>query len=1155
MSGVPASGASGTAPILVVDDEEFVAKTVVDLLALHGYAAVRAESGEQALDMLAAASFDLVILDLRLPGISGFETCRRIREKFGPTLPVLILTAFGDSAAVLQGHDSGADDFLGKPVDGPLLALKVRAFLRYKSLHDESQRHREEAQARARDLALLHEIGRDWSLIAKPEEFHRVVTERLAGLIGAHICMVALFDPLTGAMSAALPVHGLADEVARRVQFQLPAEGPGRWNFRSGRPYVSNRSRSEPRLRPEIGELTNAESMVLVPMVSEGDVLGLLAAFDKPGGFTDADVQLLSIFAGPAATFLRSRQIFELQRRHAVRLERLADLMGAMAATSGRGPLLELAVSRIHKDLGYSHVAFYAPEGREGLRREVAAGERPADRPEDPGLLRFGLRGATPLSAAEAGGPAELALPVRAGEQALGVLDVVRGLPGAFAEEEVNLLSALAVQLSVALQKAASVAETERLARQMATLYDLGLETSALRDLRLLFVRAAEEAGRLIKADHASVFRLDEGDSVLRLFAAWTRDLSREHPPEPVFRLGEGIAGKVARDWVPAMINDAEVRPDFVPKGKPIARLICVPLTYYDQERESLTIFGVLNATRQPGAPPFQSDDLEYLTRFASQLSIAVANSMAFAAERERSEQLALVNTLVREIAGNLSRERIMGTACRRIHESFRYPVVTIEVLGPEPGQRRVAASAGRPPRPQGWGNRSAQAGIVGRAMTQQRTVLVPDVAEDPDYIPAVPGTRSEVAIPILAGDEVVAVLNVESDVARAFNRGQVMTLETLADGIGIILRNAELYEAIEKTNAKLVELDRTKSEVVNIVAHDFRAPLAGVLGYAELLEWKPDAPREERVEQARAIIKAATHMANLVDKTLKTTRLETGHFPFEFGIVDLGAAIREVVARFPSDPQHPLAADVPDDPLPSWADRHRVAEVLENLISNAVKYSPDGGPITIDVRGERELATVRVTDRGVGIAAPDVARLFRPFSRARNKKTAEIDGSGLGLYICERIVRAHGGRLWVESRLGEGSVFSFTVPLFGAAAQMRPPLVLVAAGDEGTRREVRRVAQELGYGTHEVADGVEAVEAALRLVPFAIVLDRILPKLGAEEVAERLRENAATVSVPLLALAEAADLGAQRHLFKAFVPKPLDRATLAAALNSCGNR
>jgi CheY-like chemotaxis protein len=191
----------------------------------------------------------------------------------------------------------------------------------------------------------------------------------------------------------------------------------------------------------------------------------------------------------------------------------------------------------------------------------------------------------------------------------------------------------------------------------------------------------------------------------------------------------------------------------------------------------------------------------------------------------------------------------------------------------------------------------------------------------------------------------------------------------------------------------------------------------------------------------------------------------------------------------------------------------------------------------------------VSVSDRGLGIAPADLDRLFRPFSRVRNRQTAAIEGSGLGLYICDRIVRAHAGRIEVQSRPGVGSTFSFSVPLYGVAAQSRAPLVLVAAGDEWTRREVRRMAEEQGFGTHEVTDGVDAVEAALRLVPAAVVIDRVLPRLGAAEVAERLKENPATASVPLFALALREDLGDHSVLFRAFVPKPLDSKALSAVL------
>jgi signal transduction histidine kinase/DNA-binding response OmpR family regulator len=1137
--------------ILVVDDDPHVARTLVDLLGFHGHEAERAESGEQGLERLQQKVFDLVILDVRLPGMNGFETCARIRDTIGPSLPVIMLTALGDLGSLRQGYEAGADDFLQKPVDTPALILKVRAFLRLKSLHDEIVGHREEALARARDLALLHEIGRDWSLIASPEEFNRMVTQRLALLIGAPVCVIALYDPDKKEMAAALPAHGLPDEVARRIRYTIKPEYASLFNFRNGRPYVSNRARSDPRLLPEIVEAADADSVVLMPMLSEGAVLGLLVAVNKPGGFTDDDVQLLSIFAGPAASFIRSRQIFDRQRMHALRLERVASLAGEMSATLKRQPLLALMAAHLERDLGFEAVAFWGGRDEKSLMLEARApddGTPPAGQRD---RLGWALRSSRPLDTSPGEGAAELTVPVKAGETPLGVLVVRREAGAAFGDEEVNLLSTVAGQLAVALQKAESVAHTEKLAAQMATLYDLGLETGAMLDLRALFAKATQEAGRLIRADHASVMRLEPPDNVLQLFAAWSREPHKESQAQPRFRIGEGVAGRVARDRVPAIINDAGQHPEFVAGSHPTSRIMVVPLLYYDQERQDTVLFGVLNASRLTGAPAFTSEDLEYLTRFASQLSIAVANSTALAAERERSEQLALVNTLLREIAGSLSRERIMETAVRRIQEAFAYPVVAISEPDYEGGTHRISALSARERWRDEWRSFPLYSGITGRAFRGKRTVNVPDVARDPDYISLAASTRSEVAIPIFSGEDVAAVLNVENDVAGGFDRGQVITLETLADGIGVVLRNAELYRALEGTNAKLVELDRMKSELVNIVAHDFRAPLAGVLGHAELLEWRPDAPQEERVEQARAIIHAATHMANLVDKTLKTTRLETGHFPFEFGLVELGAVVREVVDRFPRDERHPTVLALPEDPIPVWADLDRMCEVLDNLVSNAVKYSPDGGEVRIELTRKDDAATLTVRDRGIGIASRDLDRLFKPFSRVRDRRTADIEGSGLGLYICERIVRAHGGELSVDTNPGEGSAFSFTLPLFGAGQQLRPPLVLVAAGDERTRREVRRVAEEQGFATHEVADGVEAVEAAMRLVPAAVVLDRILPKLGAREVAERLRENTATEAVPLFALADRSELADPTGLFSGYVPKPLDPESLAAALGA----
>src|SRR5262249_20246708 len=130
MAFLGASDSPATPPparILVVDDDAYVSRTLLDLLAQNGFQGMRAESGEAALELLSRGTYDLVLLDIRMPGLSGFDTCVRIRESHGPSLPIIMLTAFGDPVSVRKGYDAGADDFLQKPIDTPHLILKVKA--------------------------------------------------------------------------------------------------------------------------------------------------------------------------------------------------------------------------------------------------------------------------------------------------------------------------------------------------------------------------------------------------------------------------------------------------------------------------------------------------------------------------------------------------------------------------------------------------------------------------------------------------------------------------------------------------------------------------------------------------------------------------------------------------------------------------------------------------------------------------------------------------------------------------------------------------------------------------------------------------------------------------------------------------------------------
>ena len=312
--------------------------------------------------------------------MSGFEACRKIREAWGASLPVIMLTAYGDAVSVRQGYEAGADDFLQKPVDTVALILKVRACLRLKSLHDQLLASREEAQARARDLALLHEIGRDWSLVTEPEAFSRLATARLAGLLGAaDLRRSTVYDRETRTMTPVLPVFGLDDEVARRCRLRgrAPAQEPAEL-------LLGPRLREQPRPRATHGSSRSCvqhrrlrERGARAHARPKGQFLGLSSPRTSREASATATCSCSRSSRGRRGRFLRSRQVFDRQRRHAARLERLSALAGEMAAARGRQKLVDLVTARIQKDLGFTSVSFHAPDA-DGVAapRWPRAGER-----------------------------------------------------------------------------------------------------------------------------------------------------------------------------------------------------------------------------------------------------------------------------------------------------------------------------------------------------------------------------------------------------------------------------------------------------------------------------------------------------------------------------------------------------------------------------------------------------------------------------------------------------------------------------------------------------------------------------------------------------------------------------------------------------------
>ena len=291
-------------------------------------------------------------------------------------------------------------------------------------------------------------------------------------------------------------------------------------------------------------------------------------------------------------------------------------------------------------------------------------------------------------------------------------------------------------------------------------------------------------------------------------------------------------------------------------------------------------------------------------------------------------------------------------------------------------------------------------------------------------------------AAPITRGPQIQGLLIVMDRAGRApFGDEDLNLLLALAGQASVAVENLKLHDEIKRTNALLQEYDRLKSEFVGIVAHDFRRPLMAIRGFAELVLEEPDLTVETRQEFMRTVISETEHLALLANDTLLITQIETGQFSFNFSEVDLGPFILDAVPLGLSD--HSVLMDIPAGFPRIVADPERLRQVLVNLVTNAVKYSPEGGSITVRCRerGSQSIA-VEVTDHGIGVPPEQIGKLFQKFARVRTDEHMRISGTGLGLYICRLIVEGHGGQIWVESEVGRGSTFGVVLPIDARAAR-----------------------------------------------------------------------------------------------------------------------
>ncbi|HEB13534.1 MAG TPA: PAS domain S-box protein, partial [candidate division CPR3 bacterium] len=253
------------------------------------------------------------------------------------------------------------------------------------------------------------------------------------------------------------------------------------------------------------------------------------------------------------------------------------------------------------------------------------------------------------------------------------------------------------------------------------------------------------------------------------------------------------------------------------------------------------------------------------------------------------------------------------------------------------------------------------------------------------------------------------------------------------------ILERRKAEGLIREQNERLKELDRMKSEFLSTAAHELRTPLTSILGFSEiLLKRKLDEERKNRF--LKIINEESLSLSALINDLLDLSRIESGRgFKITKAPIEIGGIILENVDIFQEQTdKHTFKVNLPDDLVKIEADKDKINQVMENLISNALKFSPEGGEITVSMKETKDEVKVSVSDNGMGIPEKDLSHVFEKFYRAENASSEAIGGTGLGLAIVKYIVESHGGKIWVESKLAKGSTFSFVLSVRSKRLRIR---------------------------------------------------------------------------------------------------------------------
>ena len=436
---------------------------------------------------------------------------------------------------------------------------------------------------------------------------------------------------------------------------------------------------------------------------------------------------------------------------------------------------------------------------------------------------------------------------------------------------------------------------------------------------------------------------------------------------------------------------------------------------------------------------------------------------------------------------------------------------------------------------------------------------------------------KAKLIVPILQQDQIWGFMIAHHcTTPRQWTEFEMELMREIADQVGVALEQAQLVETIR-------EREQLKDEFLANMSHELRTPLNSILGMSEVLQEETFGELNEKQNQALEMIhRNGKHLLELINDILDLSKIEAGKLDLECSPVSVNELCQQSLI-FVKQQAHQknirISYQIEDVTGTLNVDERRMRQVLINLLNNAVKFTPEGGRVQLQVQGYREEQTISfsVIDNGIGIAPEDQNRLFQAFFQIDSRLSRRYEGTGLGLVLVKKLVEMHGGTVKINSQLGKGSCFTITLPWTPGCWQETPitpterldqssfsrmtpsglkrPLILLAEDNADNIHTLLNYLQAKGFDVEIARNGIEAVQKARTLRPQVILMDISMPEMDGLEATRQIRADSELATLPIIALTALAMPGDRERCLAAgvneYLPKPVQLRQLVQFINS----